>query len=119
MDAAIRTWCLSRPEPIAPADLQRVHRLTYSEACRALELLEAMRLLGSLEVGGRRVWSASFPPHDIRVAALRLYFGAEALADCHPLPAPVAGACPASRSRRSGACVKTAPKLSIDAPARR
>ena len=72
--AAIRSYCLSRPE-VRAADLQRVYRLSFSEACRALEELEALRVLGSLPTAGARHWSIRYPVEEDRVRVLRKAFG--------------------------------------------
>lgn len=74
MEKEIRAHCLAGPE-VRPRDLQGQFRLTYSEACRALEELEALRLLGSRMAGGSRAWSASFPSDETRVLDLRRAMG--------------------------------------------
>lgn len=66
--AAVRAYCLSRPE-VRVADLQRIYRLTFSEACRVLEELEALRLLGSEVDRGVRRWGAGLAVEPERSAA--------------------------------------------------
>lgn len=66
----IRAFCLSGSD-IRPGDLQRTFRLSYSQACRALEALEALRLLGYQQ--GR--WSTALPVNETRVLTLRKAFG--------------------------------------------
>lgn len=70
MDKEVRSFCLAAPE-VRPRDLQAEFRLTYSQACRALEELEALRLLGSRMAGGSRVWSARFSVDEARLPLLR------------------------------------------------
>jgi hypothetical protein len=72
--ALIRSYCLNRSE-VRAADLQRVYRLTFSEACRALEELEALRLLGSAPGPGARRWGVGLPVDDSRVRLLRRVLG--------------------------------------------
>lgn len=57
---ALRSYALEQ-QVVSPNDLQRKYRLTWSEACRALEELEADGVLGSMVVGGVRRWSVLFP----------------------------------------------------------
>lgn len=66
MDKEIRAHCLTGQD-IRPADLQRAFRLSYSQACRALEELEALRLLGYQQ--GRR--STILPVNETRVSTFR------------------------------------------------
>lgn len=71
----LRSYCLSSSSLLSPADLQREFRfLTYSGACRALEELEALRLLGSLQVAGARRWGVFLPVDEERVRTLRRVF---------------------------------------------
>lgn len=72
--AAIRAYCLSRSE-VRVSDLQSVYRLSFSGACRALEELEALRLMGSMPTAGARHWSVRYPVDEERVAMLRRAFG--------------------------------------------
>jgi hypothetical protein len=72
--ASIRGYCLNLPE-VRVSDLQRVYRLSFSESCRALEELEALRLLGSLPTAGARHWSVRYPVDEERVTVLRRAFG--------------------------------------------
>jgi len=68
--AELRTYCLGRPQ-VRVSDLQHRFRLSYSVAARALEELEALRLLGSVSLGGLRLWGVSLPVDEERVAMLR------------------------------------------------
>lgn len=70
MDKEIRAFCLSGKD-IRPGGLQRAFRFSYSQACRALEELEALRLLGYHQ--GR--WSTALPVNEARVLALRKALG--------------------------------------------
>lgn len=72
--ASIRAYCLSRSE-VRAADLQRVYRLSFSEACRALEELEALRLLGSMPGPGARRWGVGLPVDPARAEMLRKALG--------------------------------------------
>lgn len=71
---SIRTYCLIRSE-VRASDLQRVYRLSFSESCRALEELEALRALGSMSTAGARCWSVRYPVEEDRVRLLRKAFG--------------------------------------------
>lgn len=71
---SVRSYCLSRSE-VRASDLQRVYRLSFSEACRALEELEALRVLGSMPTAGARCWSVRYPVEEDRVRLLRKAFG--------------------------------------------
>lgn len=57
------------------ADLMREGRLTYHEACRALEDLESDRLVGHRLIHGVPEWSPSYAVDEERVRALRELYG--------------------------------------------
>jgi len=72
--AELRAYCLSRPQ-VRVSDLQHRFRLSFSTAARSLEELEALRLLGSVSLGGLRLWGVSLPVDEERVAMLRQVLG--------------------------------------------
>jgi len=72
--AELRAYCLSCPQ-VRVSDLQHRFRLSYSVAARSLEELEALRMLGSVSLGGLRLWGVSLPVDEERVAMLRKVFG--------------------------------------------
>lgn len=70
MEQDVRAFCLAAKE-VRPRDLQRSFRLSYSQACRNLEELEALRLLGYQQDR----WSTALPVNEARVSTLRNALG--------------------------------------------